>query len=132
MSFKEEVQDAISHVVAIRQLIQLSRRPRPGEKPDEEKEKTRLEKISDSKRILQDFSRERIDGLVEFSQQSMPMDIDEIVHKLERAEFLLEDVSRGRDRKSNLKALIDSFKTAPTLQNSLTAIPSLMKITNQP
>ena len=130
MSFKEDVSDAISHVVAIRLLIQLNRRPRPGEKLDEEKEKKKLEKIEKSKKNLGDFSQERIDSLIALSQQGMPMDLDEIVHKLERLEFLLEDVSRGKDRKSNLKSIIETFKTAPLVQESLLAIPSLHKITS--
>jgi hypothetical protein len=131
MSFKEEINDAISHVVGIRVLIQSSRRPRPGEKSDEEKKQKRVERIADSKKKLQDFSPERIDSLVSLAQEGMPMDLDEIVHKLERAEFLLEDVAKGKDRKSNLLTLVESFKTTPVLQNALLAIPSLKKLLSE-
>jgi hypothetical protein len=130
MSFKEDVNDAILHVVAIRVLIQQSRPPRPGEKYDEEKEKKKVEKIEESKKNLKEFSSERIGSLTLLSQQSMPMDIDEVVHKLERMEFLLEDVSKGKDRKSNLKTIIETLKSAPSLQSALLAIPSLTKITS--
>jgi len=131
MSFKEEINDAISHVVGIRVLIQSSRRPRPGEKKDEEKEQKRAEKIAESKKRLQDFSAEKIDGLVSLAQEGVPMDLDEIVHKLERAEFLLEDVAKGKDRKSNLLTLIESFKSTPVLQNALLSVASLKKLLSE-
>jgi hypothetical protein len=130
MSFKEDVTDAITNVVAIRQMIQLNRPRRPGEKFDEEKEKKKLEKLDESKKVLSNISPQKMEGLVVFSQQGMPMDLDEIVHKLERAEFLLEDVSKGKDRKSNLKGIIDSLKTAPVVQEALLAVPSLTRITS--
>jgi len=131
MSFKEEVDDAKSHVVAIRLLIQLNRPARPGEKLDEEKERKKAETIEDTRKNLRYFSEERIESLVEFSKMSMPMEIDEIVHKLERMEFLLEDVGRGKDRKGNLRSLVESFKTVPTVQNALLAIPSLQRISTE-
>lgn len=132
MSFKEEVTDSISHVVAIRTLIQLSRRPRPGEKFDEEKEKKKIEKIAEARKTLSGFPSEKIESLVTLAQVGLPMDLDEIVHKLERLEFLLEDVARGKDRKGNLKGIIESFKTAPTLQDALLSIASLKKLAFEP
>ncbi len=132
MSFKEEVNDAISHVVAIRILIQLSRPLRLGEKLDEDNERMKAEKIAESKKNLRDLPPDRIGSLIVLSRQSMPMDIDEIVHKLERLEFLLEDVNKGKDRKSNLKSIVDSFKPVPVLQSTLLAIPSLKKIMSEP
>jgi hypothetical protein len=128
MSFKEDVSDAISHVVAIRILIQFSRRPRPGEKLDEEKEKKKLEKIEESKKNLQDFSADKIQSLVTLAQQGMPMDLDEINNRLERVEYLLEDVGKGKDRKNNLKSIIQTFKSAPVVQDALVTITSLKKI----
>jgi hypothetical protein len=132
MSFKEEVNDAISHVVSVRLLIQLSRPARPGEKLDEEKEKKKLATIEDTKKNLRFFPEERITSLVEVSRLSMPMEVDELVHKLERLEFLLEDLGKGKDRKGNLRALIETFKTVPAVQGALLAIPSLKKITTEP
>jgi len=132
MSFRDEVNDAIAQVVAIRVLIQQSRPARPGEKPDEEKEKKKSEKIAESKRNLKDISQEKIDSIIALGQQSMPMEVDDVVHKLERLEFLLEDVAKGKDRKSNLKGVIDSLKNMPVLQNALLSIPSLTKLTSEP
>jgi len=133
MSFKEEVNDAILQVTSITALIQQSRPIRPGAKFDEEIEKKKQDKIAEARKNLQaGFSPERIESLLELSQKSMPMEVDEIIHKLERMEFLLEDVRKGKDRKNNLKSLIDSFKTTPLLQNALLAIPSLLKIANEP
>lgn len=132
MSFKEEVNDAILHVTSIRIIIQQSRPIRLGEKLDEEKEKKKLDQIVEAKKNLQDFSSERIESLIVLSQKSMPMEVRDMIHKLERLEFLLEDMSKGKDRKSNLKTLVDSFKTVPTLQSALLAIPSLVKIANEP
>jgi len=132
MSFKEEVNDAISHVVGIRVLIQFNRRPRPGEKSDEEKERKRAEKIEESKKSLQDFPQDKIDSLISLAQQGMPMDLDEIIHKLERTEFLLEDLSKGKDRKSNLASIVGSFKNTPVLQNALLSIANLKKILSEP
>jgi hypothetical protein len=132
MSFKEEVDDAKSHVVAIRLLIQLSRPARPGEKLDEEKEKQKVETIEATRKNLRYFSEERIESLIAISKLRMPMEIDEIVHKLERVEFLLEDVGRGKDRKGNLRSLVESFKTVPAVQSALQAIPSLQKVVSEP
>jgi len=131
MSFKEEVDDAKSHVVAIRLLIQLSRPTRPGEKLDEEKEKKKIETIEATRKNLRYFSEERIESLIALSRTSMPMEVDEIIHKLERAEFLLEDIGKGKDRKGNLRSLVESFKTAPTVQNALLAIPTLQRVTTE-
>jgi len=129
MSFKEEVDDAKSHVVAIRLLIQLSRPPRPGEKLDEDKEKKKVDTLEETKKNVRYFSQERIDSLIAVSKLSLPMEVDEIVHKLERMEFLIEDQGKGKDRKSNLRILIESFKTIPAVQSSLLAIPTLQRIT---
>ena len=129
MSFKEEVDDAKSHVVAIRLLIQLSRPPRPGEKLDEDKEKKKVDTLEETKKNVRYFSQERIDSLIAVSKLSLPMEVDEIVHKLERMEFLIEDEGKGKDRKSNLRNLIESFKTVPAVQSSLLAIPTLQRIT---
>jgi hypothetical protein len=131
MSFKEEVDDAKTHVVAIRLLIQLSRPPRPGEKLDEDKEKKKMDTLEDTKKNVRYFSQERIDSLTAVSKLSLPMEVDEIVHKLERMEFLLEDEGKGKDRKSNLRNLIESFKTVPAVQGSLLAIPTLQRITSE-
>lgn len=128
MSFKDEVNDAISHVVAIRVLIQSSRPLRPGEKSDEERETKRKERLEDSRAKLKDFPAEKIDALSALAQESMPMQVDELVHKLERLEFLLEDVAKGKDRKANLKSILESFKPAPVLQSSLISVESLRKI----
>jgi len=127
MSFKDEVNDAIIHVAAIRTLIQQSRPLRPGEKLDEEKEQKKVEKIVESKKNLQDFPADRIESLVSYAQQSMPMEIDEIIHKLDRVEFLLDDVGKGKDRRSNLKLIIETLKNAPVVQSSLLSILSLKK-----
>jgi len=127
MSFKDEVNDAIIHVAAIRTLIQQSRPLRPGEKLDEEKEQKKVEKIVESKKNLQDFPADRIESLVSYAQQSMPMEIDEIIHKLDRVEFLLDDVAKGKDRRSNLKLIIETLKNAPVVQSSLLSILSLKK-----
>jgi hypothetical protein len=132
MSFKDEVKDAMTQVVSIRVLIQQSRRLRPGEKIDEEKEKKKSEKIAEAELNLKDLPPDKIDALIAYSQNSLPMELDEIVHKLERLEFLLEDVSRGKDRKSNMRSLIDSLKTAPVLQNALLSIQNLNKLTSEP
>ncbi len=131
MSFKEEVDDAKAHVVAIRLLIQLSRPARPGEKLDEEKESKKVATIEDTKKNIRYFSEERIESLEAISKLSLPMEVDEIIHKLERMEFLLEDESKGKDRKSNLRSLIESFKTVPAVQSALLAIPTLQRITSE-
>lgn len=131
MSFKEEVDDAKAHVVAIRLLIQLSRPARPGEKLDEEKESKKMATIEDTKKNIRYFSEERIESLEAISKLSLPMEVDEIIHKLERMEFLLEDESKGKDRKSNLRSLIESFKTVPAVQSALLAIPTLQRITSE-
>lgn len=131
MSFKEEVDDAILHVTSMRILLQQNRPARLGEKLDEEKEKKKQEKITEARKNLQDFSPEMIDSLIALSQRSMPMEVDEMIHKLDRLEFLLEDVRKGKDRKTNLKNLIDSFKTIPTLQSALLATSNLVKIANE-
>jgi hypothetical protein len=131
MSFKEEVDDAKTHVVAIRLLIQLSRPPRPGEKLDEDKEKKKMDTLEDTKKNVRYFSQERIDSLTAVSKLSLPMEVDEIIHKLERMEFLIEDEGKGKDRKSNLRNLIESFKTVPAVQGSLLAIPTLQRITSE-
>lgn len=132
MSFRDEVNDAITQVVAIRVLIQQSRPLRPGQKVDEEKEKRKSEKIAESKKNLKDISQEKIEAVIALGQQSMPMEVDDMVHKLERLEFLLEDLAKGKDRKSNLKSVIDSLKNAPVLQNALQSISSLTKLTAEP
>lgn len=132
MSFRDEVNDAITQVVAIRVLIQQSRPLRPGQKVDEEKEKQKSEKIAESKKNLKDISQEKIEAVIALGQQSMPMEVDDMVHKLERLEFLLEDLAKGKDRKSNLKSVIDSLKNAPVLQNALQSISSLTKLTAEP
>ncbi len=131
MSFKEEVDDAKSHVVAIRLLLQLNRPARPGEKLDEEKEKQKVETIEATRKNLRYFSDERIESLIAISKFNMPMEIDEIIHKLERMEFLLEDVGRGKERKGNLRSLVESFKTVPAIQSALLAIPSLQQVTRE-
>jgi hypothetical protein len=128
VSFKDEVNDAISQVVAIRVLIQSSRPFRPGEKLDEEKEAKKNERLAEAKTKLKGLPNEKIDSLIALSRESMPMEVDELVHKLERVEFLLEDVAKGKDRKSNLKNLVETFKTAPVLQNSLQGIESLKRL----
>ncbi|HXQ93375.1 MAG TPA: hypothetical protein VN739_10255 [Nitrososphaerales archaeon] len=128
MSFKDEVTDAIVHVVSLRQLIQLSRPRRLGEKYDEEKEKTRAESIADSKKKIEDLPAEKVENVIALAVQSTPIEIDEIVHKLERLEFLLEDMNKGKDKRANLSFLIGSFRVNTIIYGALSSITSLQKI----
>ena len=128
MSFKDEVNDAIVHVVSLRQLIQSSRPRRPGEKFDEEKELKRAETIADAKKKLEDLPVEKVENITTLAQQSTPIEIDEIVHKLERLEFLLEDMSKGKDKRSNLSFLLESFRVNTITYSILSSIKSLQKI----
>lgn len=128
MSFKEEIDDAIRHVSSIRQVVLLSRRPLATDKKSEEKEAKRKESLDAAKKVLSDLPSEKIDNIIALSLKSSPIEIDEILHKLERAEFLLEDIKKGRDKKSNLKIVIDSFKATPAIQEGLTSVANLMKI----
>jgi hypothetical protein len=128
MSFKDEVNDAIVHVVSLRQLIQLSRPRRPGEKYDEEKEKRKTETIADSKKKIEDLPAEKVENVITLAMQSTPIEIDDIVHKLERLEFLLEDMNKGKDKRSNLSFLIESLRVNTIVYSALTSINSLEKI----
>ena len=75
------------------------------------------------------MTNERIDGVVLLVRRSTPSEIDEMKQKLERMEFLIEDIRMGRDKKSDLLNLIDSFKR-PTIElyNALTAIETLQTL----
>jgi hypothetical protein len=127
MSFREEVDDAISQVTSIRQLVLLSRRPLSTDKLIEEKEIKRKEALLVAKKNLRDLSPDKIDNIVALTLNSTPIEIDELVHKLERTEFLLEDIKKGRDKKSNLKGLTESFKVTPAIYEGLTSIGNLTK-----
>ncbi len=128
MSFKEEIDDAIRHVSSIRQVVLLSRRPLATDKKSEEKETKRKESLESAMKVLSDLPPGKTDNIIALSVKSSPIEIDEISHKLERAEFLLEDIKKGRDKKSNLKVIIDSFKATPAVQEGLTSVANLMKI----
>jgi len=130
MSFKDEVNDAIVHVVSLRQLIQLSRPRRPGEKFDAEKEKKKAEMIADSKKKIEDLPAEKVENVIALAMQSTPIELDQIVHKLERLEFLLEDTNKGKDKRSNLSFLIESFRVNTIIYSALSSITSLQKIVN--
>jgi hypothetical protein len=132
MSFKEEIDDAILHVSSIRQLVLLSRRPLATDKTSEEKEAKRKESLDSAKKVLGDLPAEKTDNIIALSVKSSPIEIDEILHKLERAEFLLEDIKKGRDKKNNLKTVIDSFKSTPAIQEGLMAVTNLKKIIEVP
>jgi hypothetical protein len=132
MSFKEEIDDAILHVSSIRQLVLLSRRPLATDKTSEEKEAKRKESLDSAKKVLGDLPAEKTDNIVALSVKSSPIEIDEILHKLERAEFLLEDIKKGRDKKNNLKTVVDSFKSTPAIQEGLLAVTNLKKIIEVP
>ncbi len=128
MSFKDEVNDAIMHVVSLRQIIQLSRPRRLGEKFDAEKEKKKAETIADSKKKLEDIPAEKVENVIALASQSTPIESDEIVHKLERLEFLLEDMSKGKDKRSNLSFLIESLRVNTIIYSTLSSVKSLQKI----
>jgi hypothetical protein len=130
MSFKDEVNDAIVHVVSLRQLIQLSRARRPGEKFSEDKEKKRIEMLNDSKKKVEDLPPEMVESLINLAIQATPIELDAIVHNLERVEFLLEDINKGKDKKPSLAALIESFKVTPVIYNVLRSIANLQKTIN--
>ena len=130
MSFKDEVNDAIVHVVSLRQLIQLNRPRRPGEKFDAEKEKKKAEMIADSKKKIEDLPAEKVENVIALAMQSTPIELDQIVHKLERLEFLLEDTNKGKDKRSNLSFLIESFRVNTIIYSALSSITSLQKIVN--
>ncbi|MFI5419637.1 MAG: hypothetical protein ACHQ1H_01580 [Nitrososphaerales archaeon] len=132
MSFKEEIDDAILHVSSIRQLVLLSRRPLATDKTSEEKDAKRKESLDSAKKVLGDLPAEKTDNIIALSVKSSPIEIDEILHKLERAEFLLEDIKKGRDKKNNLKTVIDSFKSTPAIQEGLLAVTNLKKIIEVP
>ena len=95
MSFKEEIDDAIKHVSSIRQLVLLSRRPLSTAKLDEEKEAKRKEGVDIARKNLSDLPSGRVDNIIALSQSRSPIENDELMHKLERAEFLLEDIKKG-------------------------------------
>jgi hypothetical protein len=127
MSFKEEIDDAIKHVSSIRQLVLLSRRPLSTAKLDEEKEAKRKEGVDIARKNLSDLPSGRVDNIIALSQSRSPIENDELMHKLERAEFLLEDIKKGRDKRINLKVLVDSFKSTPPIHEGLVAIMSLSR-----
>ncbi len=94
---------------------------------DEEQTKKREQEIQSIKEKLGgDLSSERIDGVILLARKSTPSEIDEMKQKLERMEFLLEDIGRGRDKKNDLQDLIDSFRR-PSIEvyNALAAIETL-------
>jgi hypothetical protein len=128
MTFKEEIEDVIAHAVGLRKLIELSRPPLAAAKPfGEEQTKKREQEIQSVKEKLGgDLSSERIDGVILLAHKSTPSEIDEMKRKLERMEFLLEDIGRGRDKKNDLQDLIDSFKR-PSIEvyNAVIAIETL-------
>jgi len=127
MAFKEQIQDVIAHVVGLRKLIELTRPPLAvAKRLDEEQTKKREEETQSIKTKLGDLSSERIDEVIQLVRRSTPSEIDDMKQKLERMEFLLEDIRMGRDKKKNLQDLMDSFKR-PTVElyNALTAIETL-------
>jgi hypothetical protein len=128
MSFKDEVDDAIVHVVSLRRLIQLSRPRRLGDKFDEEKEKKKSETVADLKKKIEDLPTEKVDNVIALAGQSTPIEIDDIVHKLERLEFLLDDMNKGKDKRSNMSFLIESLRISTIIYSSLSSIKSLQKI----
>ena len=128
MSFKDEVNDAIVHVVSLRRLIQLSRPRRLGDKFDEEKEKKKSETVVDLKKKIEDLPAEKVDNVIALATQSTPIEIDDIVHKLERLEFLLDDMNKGKDKRSNLSFLIESLRVNTIIYSTLSSIKSLQKI----
>jgi hypothetical protein len=132
MSFKEEIDDAIKHVSSIRQLVLLSRRPLSTARLDEEKETKRKEGVDIAQKNLSDLPPGKIDNIVALSQRSSPIENDEILHKLDRAEFLLEDIKKGRDKRANLKVLVESFKATPAIHEGLVSIVSLAKTLETP
>ena len=132
MSFKEEIDDAIKHVSSLRQLVLLSRKPLSTAKLDEEKEAKRKEGVELARKNLNDLAVEKIDNIVALTEKNTPIENDEILHKLERAEFLLEDIKKGRDKRANLKILVDSFRSTPAIHEGLTAIKNLTKILENP
>jgi len=128
MAFKEEIEDVIAHVVGLRKLIELSRLPLAvAKRLDEEQTMKREQEIQSIKAKLGgDLSSESINGVILLARKSTPSEIDEMRQKLERMEFLLEDIGRGRDKKNSLRDLIDSFKRRSIeLYNALTAIETL-------
>jgi len=128
MAFRNEIDDVIAHVVGLRKLIELSRLRLAVAKPlDEEQTKKREQELQSIKEKLGgDLSPEIIDGVILLTRRSTPSEIDEMKQKLERMEFLLEDINRGRDKKNNLQEVIDSFKRPSIeLYNALTAIETL-------
>jgi len=131
MSFREEVDDAIIHVTSFRQLVLLSRRPLSTDKLNEEKETKRREALEVARKNLSDLPVDKIENIVSLTVKSSPIEIDEIVHKLDRTEFLLEDIKKGRDKRSNLKALTESFRITPAIYEGLTSVANLRKIIEQ-
>jgi hypothetical protein len=128
MAFKEEIEDVIAHVIELRKLIELSRPPLAvAKRLDEEQTRKREQEIQSIKEKLGgDLSSERIDEVILLARKSTPSEIDEMKQKLERMEFLLEDIGRGRDKKNDLQNLIDSFRR-PSIEvyNALAAIETL-------
>jgi hypothetical protein len=128
MAFRKEIEDVIAHAVGLRKLIELSRPSLAVAKPlDEEQTKKREQEIQSIKEKLGgDLSSERINGVILLARKSTPSEIDEMKQKLERMEFLLEDIRRGRDKKNDLQDLIDSFRR-PSIEvyNALAAIETL-------
>jgi hypothetical protein len=128
MSFRDEVDDAIKHVVSIRQLVLLSRRTLTTDKLSLEKETKRKEALEMARKNLSDLPAEKVENIAAYSVSISPIEIDEIIHKLERAEFLLEDIKKGRDKRTNLKTLADSFRITPVIHEGLMSAGNLVKI----
>ncbi len=129
LSFKEEVESAIDHVVSIRRLIENSRAKLSTESSSDEETKKRKEAIEEIRKKISDMPAENIDGIIALGQSKTPIELREINQGLERLEFLLEDMKKGKDRRINLKNLVDSFKSISLIvYNALNKVDPLVRL----